>query len=81
MVEKKSLRYLAEKVKDKNEKTDHPVIVIAHGDCLEDANRMKEMVLSEFSDAEIVISEVSATIATHVGPNMIAIGFMGEERI
>jgi len=77
---KKSLRYLAEKVKEKNEHTDHPVIVIAHGDCLEDANRMKEMVLSEFTDAEIVVSEISATIATHVGPNMIAIGFMGEER-
>lgn len=73
---KKSLRYLYNKVKEHIR--DDSKIIIGHGNCLEDALKLKDMVLEEITVKEITISELSATIASHVGPNMIAITFMGK---
>lgn len=78
---KKSLRFLAEMVQKHKDSEVITTIIIAHGNCPEDAESMRSLVVSEHPNTEVIVTEISATIATHVGPNMIAIGFLGEERI
>lgn len=77
---KKSLRYLAQMINKHKNGHFNPSILIAHGNCPEDAEKMKAFILDENPAAQIQTSEISATIATHVGPNMIAVVFLGEER-
>ena len=56
-------------------------VVIGHGDCEDDAVKMKELLLEAKSDVEVIISCESPTIGSHVGPGLIVIGFLGEERV
>lgn len=55
-------------------------IIIGHGNCVEDANKFKSMIENELGFTDIIISEESPTIGSHVGPGLIVIGFMGNER-
>jgi len=77
---KKSLRYLIEKAKLHSVDVTEPTIIIGHGNCPDDAELVKAMVTDEITGAEVIISEISATIATHVGPNMVALAFVGGQR-
>lgn len=77
---KKSLRYLIEKAKKNSENRPETTILIGHGNCLKDAEYVKALVEEEIKGSEVIISEISATIATHVGPNMIALAFLGGNR-
>lgn len=76
---KKAIKYLSEKVAASNLK--EGIIVIGHGNCYEDAEILKAKVLEIRPDAEILISNLSATIACHVGPKMLGIGFVADSRI
>jgi DegV family protein with EDD domain len=62
------------------EKSDHTV-VIGHANCIEDAEKIKELIMgeSELKSENIIITKLSATIASHVGQGMIAIVFIGKE--
>ncbi len=55
-------------------------IIIGHGNCIEDANEFKSMIENELGFTDIIISEESPTIGSHVGPGLIVMGFMGNER-
>ncbi len=55
-------------------------IIIGHGNCEEDANEFKSMIETELGFTDIIISEESPTIGSHVGPGLIVMGFMGNER-
>lgn len=75
----KSIKYLRDKylenigqVKDKN-------VFICHAHCLEDALKLQELILSAGQPKEIFITELSATIGTHVGIGMLAVAFIGDK--
>lgn len=76
---KKAVKYLAEKVMDSS--IEKGRIVIGHGNCYEDALILKERILDNNKNADIIISNLSATIACHVGPKMLAVGFLADSRI
>lgn len=76
---KKALRYLIEKVKVS--KIIEGTVYIGHGNCYDEAEFLKEKVLELAPEVDVVISNLSSTIACHVGPNMIAIAFVAESRI
>lgn len=61
--------------RDKND-----VIFISHGDCLEDALYVKELVQTRFGISNFLISPVGPTIGAHSGPGTVALFFMGEVR-
>ena len=53
---------------------------ICHADNLEEAEKLKEKLLEEYSNSEIFISEVGPIIGSHVGPGIIGLIFFGDER-
>ena len=61
--------------KDKND-----IIFISHGDCIEDANRLKELVEERTGIRAYLIDYVGPTIGAHSGPGTLALFFMGEKR-
>lgn len=77
---KKSIRFLADKVKQHILNMEDTTIIIGHGDCLDDARLLEGYILEQVSPKQIILSELSATIASHVGPNMIAAAFIGDIR-
>lgn len=55
-------------------------IFISHGDCIEDANYLAELVKECFDYDEFLINDVGPTIGAHSGPGTLALFFMGETR-
>ncbi len=48
-------------------------IYISHGDCPEDAEYVKQLVLERYPTAEIIINTISPVIGAHSGPNTLAV--------
>jgi DegV family protein with EDD domain len=63
------------KYKDGND-----AICIAHGDSLEDALYLKELILEKLPNKQIIVNYVSPSIGSHSGPGAIGLCFMGEKR-
>lgn len=67
---------------DKMEETaiDVDTVFISHGDCLADAEKVKDMVEERFGTREIVINHVGPVIGAHSGPGTLALFFLGTQR-
>ena len=69
---------------DKMEKTAidpaHQVVFISHGDCLEDARTVEQMVKDRFGVKEVYINYVGPVIGAHSGPGTLALFYVGSER-
>ena len=60
---------------------DGQTIVINHADCLDDANRLREMLLKEYpSLTGVNISNLGVIIGSHCGPGLIAVFYFGDKR-
>lgn len=77
---KKSISFLASKFQEHFKKDQTKTVLIGHGNCIDDALHLKSAIESYALSTEIILSELSMTIASHVGPNMLAIAFIGDER-
>lgn len=55
-------------------------IVIAHGDCSEGAEQLRQAVSAQFPEAEIVTSQIGPIIGAHTGPGMLAVSYWGNTR-
>jgi len=77
---KKSIKLLVDKVKEHYDGHDYGKLIIGHGHVEEEAIKLKQQLLEFIDEDQIIISELSATIASHVGPGMLAIAFMGNTR-
>ncbi len=64
----------------KNYSGTNDIIFISHGDCLEDAQYVADLVKERFGIQDFLISYVSPTIGAHSGPGTVALFFMGSER-
>jgi len=79
---KKSIRTLVERMKDsltENPDTSIPVGIV-HGNCLEDANTVAELVKSETGFTNIIINDISPSIGTHAGPGAIGLMYYGKRK-
>lgn len=79
---KKSLVTLVDYMEKKmgNYREQNDMIMIAHGDSLEEAEFVKEEIINRFGITNIMINDVGPTIGAHTGPAIMALFFMGEER-
>lgn len=77
---KKSLKTLFEILQENIEAPEEQVIAISHGDCIEDAEYLKEMILKEFKVKDVIINHVGPVIGAHTGPDVVALFFMGNNR-
>lgn len=55
-------------------------IYVSHADCIEDAEYVKQKILSKLPTADVEIEKIGFVIGSHSGPGTIAIFFVGHER-
>ncbi len=74
---KHALRELVSKMKSNANVDTWKYVFISHGDCEEDALRVKEMVEEVFPQSEVIVSYVGPVIGAHTGPGVIALCYLG----
>jgi DegV family protein with EDD domain len=77
---KKSIKTLFEEFKTRAINPEEQMIYIAHGDCIEDAEYLKSLILSETTPKDMVINSLGPVIGTHTGPGLVGLFFLGKER-
>ena len=75
---KKSIRKMAEKLGE-TILPDSPVF-ISHGDCIDDAEMLQEILKNEYGKEVQIITYVGSVIGAHSGPGTLALFFRGSER-
>ncbi len=79
---KKSLLALVDDMEKKmgNYRKDNDIVFISHGDCLEDADIVKNEVRKRFGIDAFLVNYVGPTIGAHSGPGTVALFFLGDAR-
>ena len=77
---KKSIKALFDKLKEKIVDSENQTVFISHGDCIEEAESLKELILSEIKVKEIIINNIGPAVGTHSGPGTLALFFIGNSR-
>lgn len=76
---KKSIKSLFNKLEEKIDINSNKVIFISHGDCIEDAEKLKSMITEKYN-IEVIINYIGLAIGSHSGPNTLALFFKGKNR-
>lgn len=75
----KALGYLRDRVVEEVKDMANQVAVIGHADAIEDANKLKAMVIEAgMREENIIIAPIGPIIGTHVGAGMVAIAYVRE---
>lgn len=77
---KRSIRILAEKIIADIVDPEGQIIHISHGDCIEEAQSLAEMLRAALPVKDVRISYVGSVIGAHTGPGVIAVFCMGDTR-
>ncbi|MCR1949564.1 MULTISPECIES: DegV family protein [unclassified Clostridium] len=77
---KKSIKELQEKLKEKIVSPEDQTIFISHGDCLAEAEHLRDLILKETKVKEVIINNVGPVIGAHSGPGTLALFFIGNNR-
>ena len=81
---KKSLHalvnYMEEKMGARAQENRDDMIFISHGDALEDAEYVRDLIKERFGMEHFMINHIGPTIGTHAGPGTVALFFMGDSR-
>ena len=77
---KASLKALADHAERLGVDLANQTVFISHGDCLEDANYLAEIMRTRFGVKDVVINYVGPVIGAHSGPGTVALFFLGTER-
>ena len=77
---KAALEALAKKVGELGEGYDNSTMFISHGDCLEDAQILAQILKDKYGAREVKIGYVGAVIGSHSGPGTVALFFLGKHR-
>ncbi len=77
---KASIKALADEAGKRGIDLKDQTVFISHGDCLEEANFLADIMRSRFGVKKVVISYVGPVIGAHSGPGTIALFFLGTER-
>lgn len=77
---KKSIKVLQEKIAEKIVNPEEQTIFISHGDCLEEAEHLKELITSEIKVKDVIINNIGPVVGSHSGPGTIALFFTGASR-
>ena len=79
MGRKGSMRRIVEIVKETYLDVPHQKIFVSHGDCLEEAEELKQMLLDALGDVEINIDYVGPIVGSACGPGMLCAHYFGKE--
>ncbi len=60
---------------------DGQTVMISHGDCIEDAQKVEELVKKKFPKVkDVIINVIGPVIGSHSGPGTVALFFLGKSR-
>mgnify|MGYP000637491033 FL=1 len=77
---KKSLLTLLDKMEKQMQGYQNDVVMITHGDCIEDAKYVEEQIRERFGIENIIVNGIGSVIGSHTGAGVVAVFFMGSER-
>ncbi|MBO4214422.1 MAG: DegV family protein [Lachnospiraceae bacterium] len=79
---KKSLIWLVDSMEKQmgSYRDQNDTVFICNGDCIDDANFVKEQVMTRFGIENVVIADTGPVIGAHSGPGTLALFFMGDYR-
>jgi DegV family protein with EDD domain len=77
---KGSIQALADRMATQIPGFDNATVFISHGDCLQDAEYLADLVRQRFGISDILIGEIGPVIGTHSGPGTLALFFFGDPR-
>lgn len=70
---KKAIQYLIDKVVDSVEKDGTKLVYIMHANAIEQAEALKQSILEQTPNIELIIGEISTALAVHAGEETIAV--------
>ena len=77
---KAAIKALADKYNDTALDHKNGTVFISHGDCIDDANLLADMIKAKAGHAVDIITYVGPVIGAHSGPGTLALFFVGKER-
>jgi len=77
---KKAIKGLLEEFQNRVINPEEQTIFISHGDCIEDAEYLKKLVMNEGKVKNVVINYVGPVIGAHTGPGILCIAYIGISR-
>ena len=77
---KKSLHKIVDMAVERSEGWDNEIIMITHGDCLEDAEYVAKLVREKLGVENVFIHNIGTVIGSHTGPGVVATFCMGNKR-
>ena len=61
-------------------KDTNDIVFISHGDAIEDAEYLRDLIKDKYGYENFLIAPIGPTIGAHSGPGTIALFFLGESR-
>lgn len=77
---KKALNTIVDMMGKQMEGYENDLVMVTHGDCLEDAEYVKTQIQKKYGIQDVVINGIGTVIGTHTGPGVVAVFCMGEKR-
>ena len=77
---KKSLVSIVDRMEKQMQGYDNDIVMITHGDCIEDAEFVKKQVEERFGIHNVMINGIGSVIGSHTGAGVVAVFFMGGKR-
>ena len=56
-----------------------PYVYISHSACIDEAENLKNMVVEQYPNAEVVIGDIGPVIGAHTGPGALVISYVSKE--
>ena len=75
-----SLKALVDKMEKTVTEAGKQTVFISHGDCIEDAQYVADLIKDRFGYESFLINHVGPTIGAHTGPGVVALFYMGDYR-
>lgn len=77
---KKSLNKIVDMAAKRAQGYENDIVMITHGDCIEDAQYVAKLVTEKMGIENILINNIGSVIGGHTGPGVVAVFCMGEKR-
>ena len=77
---KKSLHKIVDMAVERSKGWDNEIIMITHGDCLEDAEYVAKLVREKMGVENVFIHNIGTVIGSHTGPGVVSTFCMGNKR-
>lgn len=77
---KKSLISIVNRMEKQMQGYENDIVMITHGDCIEDAEFVKKQIEERFGIHNVMINGIGSVIGSHTGAGVVAVFFMGDKR-